>query len=659
MHGLIVLSWSSRRIPEDQESEGIIPMPITSTLEARLPELRPSQTSLPSLSRHGPWAWVLVRLDTCLSESLRKASPVEHSRARLLVGILGMLLLLDLLVLFFYVRVSPEPLRTGVVQLSCLVLFSATLWWLRHATSIQVPAWGLCFLVVAATSAESWRVGTQAVAVNAMTMLVPMLTVYLLGVRWGLFFTLLAAANMALVHPHLFPPPDGPGLNLYSALFLLCGWLVSWMFLTSRDEAHATLEHVLRTLRESEAKLISLVESTDDPVCSLDAKGRVIAFNAAGSELCRQLFGGEPLRGGTLFDGLAPEQRALWKERAGRALGGERLRFQVDLVLEGRKRVMDLSLNPFLGASRRPVGMTLFGRDITALKEAEARLGELHRNLLDVSRQAGMAEMATGILHNVGNTLNSVNVSAGLVSERLHGLRVSGVARASALLREHAGDLASFFTRDSRGQQFPAYLETLAQQLAAEQSALQSETRTLVQSIEHIKAVVSMQQAHARVAGVVEQISVPQLLDDALRLHSVSFERVGIHVRTDYSTVPFIPVDRHKLLQILINLLSNARHALLDSAQPDKRIVLRVRLSVGGRLRIEVTDNGVGIHPEHRARIFTQGFTTKKDGHGFGLHISALAAGEMGGSLTCTSAGPGQGATFVIELPLEGAEPRG
>jgi two-component system, LuxR family, sensor kinase FixL len=633
-------------------------MPVTSTLEARLPELRPSQTSIPSLSRHGPWAWVLARLDTCLSESLRKASPVELSRGRLLVGVLGMLLLVDLLALFLYVRVSPDPLRTGLVQLSCLVLFSGTLWWLRHARSIQVPAWGLCFLVVAAMSAESWRMSSQALAVNVMTMLVPMLTVYLLGVRWGLFFTLLAAANMALVHPHFYPPPAGPGLNHYSALFLLCGWLVSWMFLTSRDEAHATLEHVLKTLRESEAKLISLVESTDDPVCSLDARGRVIAFNAAGSELCRQLFGGEPLRGGTLFDGLAPEQRALWKERAGQALGGERLRFQVDLVLEGRKRVMDLSLNPILGPTRRPVGMTLFGRDITALKEAEARLGEMHRNLLDVSRQAGMAEMATGILHNVGNTLNSVNVSAGLVSDRLRGLRVSGVARASALLREHAGDLASFFTRDSRGQQFPAYLETLAQQLAAEQAALLSETRTLEQSIEHIKAVVSMQQEHARVAGVVEQISVPQLLDDALRLHSVSFERVGIRVRTDYATVPFIAVDRHKLLQILINLLSNARHALLDSPNVDKRLVLRVRPGAEGQLRIEVTDNGVGIHAEHRARIFTQGFTTKKNGHGFGLHISALAAGEMGGSLTCTSPGPGQGATFVIELPIEGGGPR-
>ena len=185
-------------------------------------------------------------------------------------------------------------------------------------------------------------------------------------------------------------------------------------------------------------------------------RGRILTLNQAGTELCRQLFGGEPLLGSALFDTLSPEQRALWKERAGRTLRGEHVRIQQALMLEGRPRVMDINLNPLLGADRRPVGLTLFGRDITALKDAEARLGELHRSLLDVSRQAGMAEMANGILHNVGNTLNSVNVSAGLLAERLRGLRVSGVARASALLREHAHDLGAFFTEDPRGQQLPA-----------------------------------------------------------------------------------------------------------------------------------------------------------------------------------------------------------
>jgi two-component system sensor kinase FixL len=148
---------------------------------------------------------------------------------------------------------------------------------------------------------------------------------------------------------------------------------------------------------------------------------------------------------------------------------------------------------------------------------------------------------------------------------------------------------------------------------------------------------------------------VPQLIDEALRLHAVSFERLAIRIVRDYADVPLIFVDRHKLLQILINLLSNARHALVDSAQQDKRLSIHVQRSPDGeRLLIDVTDNGVGIAAENVARLFTQGFTTKKTGHGFGLHISALAAEEMKGRLSCTSPGPGQGATFTLELPVKG-----
>jgi len=147
-------------------------------------------------------------------------------------------------------------------------------------------------------------------------------------------------------------------------------------------------------------------------------------------------------------------------------------------------------------------------------------------------------------------------------------------------------------------------------------------------------------------------ITAARMLYDALRLHSTSFEQLGIQVRREYSDLPPLMVDRHKLLQILVNLLSNARHALLDNPRPDKRLTLRVTQVPEERVRIEVSDNGTGISPEHLPRIFSQGFTTKKSGHGFGLHASALAASEMKGSLTCTSTGLGQGATFIIELPL-------
>jgi signal transduction histidine kinase len=116
--------------------------------------------------------------------------------------------------------------------------------------------------------------------------------------------------------------------------------------------------------------------------------------------------------------------------------------------------------------------------------------------------------------------------------------------------------------------------------------------------------------------------------------------------------MPPVTVDRHKLLQVLLNLLTNARQSLQASGRPDKQISLRVESAPRERLRISIADNGVGISPEHLPRLFTAGFTTRKDGYGFGLHISALTAMEMKGTLSCVSAGPGQGATFTIELPL-------
>jgi hypothetical protein len=207
-----------------------------------------------------------------------------------------------------------------------------------------------------------------------------------------------------------------------------------------------------------------------------------------------------------------------------------------------------------------------------------------------------MAEIATGVLHNVGNTLNSVNISAHLIADRLRKLRVPGVIRAATLLREHASELGPFLTTDPRGQQFPVYLQALSEELHEEQEAIVKETGSLVEGIEHIKAIISMQQRHARTVGAVEPLSVPQLIDEALRLHAVSFERLNIRIERDFAEVPSLVTDRHKLMQILMNLLINARQALESSERQDKWLRIQVGLTADrGHLFIQVSDNGVGI----------------------------------------------------------------
>jgi signal transduction histidine kinase len=108
--------------------------------------------------------------------------------------------------------------------------------------------------------------------------------------------------------------------------------------------------------------------------------------------------------------------------------------------------------------------------------------------------------------------------------------------------------------------------------------------------------------------------------------------------------------DRRADAELVTRKLRNAKHACQDSERADKRLTVRVA-NGAGRIKISVIDNGVGIPPENLTRIFNCSFTTRKDGHGFGLHSAALAAKEMGGSLTVHSDGSGQGATFTLELP--------
>jgi signal transduction histidine kinase len=107
------------------------------------------------------------------------------------------------------------------------------------------------------------------------------------------------------------------------------------------------------------------------------------------------------------------------------------------------------------------------------------------------------------------------------------------------------------------------------------------------------------------------------------------------------------------VLQILLNLTANAKHACVDAGREDGRVKVRVT-NGDDRVRIAVCDNGVGISPENLKKVFKHGFTTrKKTGHGFGLHSGALIARELGGTLSAQSDGPGQGAVFTLELPLK------
>ncbi|QHF43421.1 histidine kinase [Pseudomonas sp. S35] len=280
------------------------------------------------------------------------------------------------------------------------------------------------------------------------------------------------------------------------------------------------------------------------------------------------------------------------------------------------------------------------------------QLKDAQSELLDSARQAGMAEIATNVLHNVGNVLNSVNISADLVTRKLRSSKALGLGKAMQLINEHKGDLGTFLTEDEKGKLLPGYLNQLVHAIAVEQQGMADELAQLSKSVDHIKDIVSTQQSYAGASTLMEPVHISALMEDALRMNAGALSRHHVTVVKEYGQVPEIMADKHRLLLIMVNLISNAKYAMSNLTDRPRQMTLAVHPLEDNTLQISVKDEGEGIPAENMTRIFTHGFTTRKEGHGFGLHSCALAAVEMHGQLSVHSDGPGLGAVFTLTIPL-------
>ena len=403
---------------------------------------------------------------------------------------------------------------------------------------------------------------------------------------------------------------------------------------------------LLRAARASEARLRKDLEAISEELLVVDSTMRVIQWNEAAErnwKRARAELIGRPLDEALpslLATPLAGAIQTALNEGRGTVLP--------DLKLngDGEARVCQARVFPFQG------GASVFLHDITQAKRAESELAELNRQIAETQRQAGMAEVATGVLHNVGNVLNSINVSATLVREQLAASKLQSLLKATALIREHPSDLGNFLTQNPQGRKVPDFLLKVADHLSSEHRRWQTELAGLTKNIEHIKEIVAMQQGYARLSGIVEPLAATELVEDALRINEVALGRHGIRVTRQFDAVPVVAVDKHKVLQILINLIRNAKQAIDDNNRDNKELTLSITNQTKDHVAIAIKDSGVGIAPENLTRIFSHGFTTKRGGHGFGLHSAANAAREMGGQLSFQSDGPGKGATFVLDLPV-------
>lgn len=285
--------------------------------------------------------------------------------------------------------------------------------------------------------------------------------------------------------------------------------------------------------------------------------------------------------------------------------------------------------------------------------EANEELKQTQTKLIETSRKAGMADIANGVLHNIGNVLNSLNVSAAVAHEKLQTFPVTRLEQVAELLESHQDDIAHFMTGTSQGQKLPRFLAMLVDRMDVEQKAIGAEIRLITKHIDHIKDIVSAQQSLAGTKGVVESCEVSELFEDALQFLGESVKRHHIELIRDYAPLAPVKTEKAKLIQMLVNLIKNAKESVLQHGGEVAQVTVRTLQVDSDHVGFQVADTGVGISQDQLTRVFSQGFTTKPDGNGFGLHASANLASELGGSLNVTSEGLGCGATFTIVIPHE------
>ena len=287
-------------------------------------------------------------------------------------------------------------------------------------------------------------------------------------------------------------------------------------------------------------------------------------------------------------------------------------------------------------------------------KKAQAEREELHQQLVQASRQAGMADVASSVLHNVGNVLNSINVSTDILLKTLKKPLVGDVCQIASMFHEHQDNLQAFLTQDPKGKQIPSYLGMVAESLSGSHQAIQGELDSLVKKVDHIKQVIMSQQSIAHAGKLREETAVEDLMEQALLMGLPEPGKFNIQIVREYTQAPSIKTDRNQVLQILVNLITNAKNAMVEYPANSHCLTVRIGLPADhkGTVRFEVTDTGGGIEAEVLPRLFAQGFTTRKAGHGFGLHSAAISAKNLGGAVQAQSAGKGRGATFLLDLPL-------
>lgn len=290
-------------------------------------------------------------------------------------------------------------------------------------------------------------------------------------------------------------------------------------------------------------------------------------------------------------------------------------------------------------------------KEIEERKKLELKNNELNTQLVYAARQAGMADIATSVLHNIGNVLNSANISVSVIIHQIKYSKLADLVKLSSLLEEHQKDLTYFLTENEQGKHILPYIVLLTQAWKEDYELLTQEMQGLSKNIDHIKNIIIQQQSLSGTIGFQEKISIPECLEHCIALNIT--QNTQIKIIRDYRLEHSVTIDKVKLMQIIVNLIKNSVDAIQEQNPTSAQLILRTYEKSKTSFIIEVSDNGIGIAKKNMTKLFSYSFTTKKTGHGFGLHASAISAQELGGQLSVSSKGVGKGACFTLVLPYD------
>lgn len=428
---------------------------------------------------------------------------------------------------------------------------------------------------------------------------------------------------------------------------------------TLNQELETRVQDRTRDFEASETKIRAILENIGEGIIVLNESGRIESINPAAEQIflmteeeaigvnATLLIADEDTREIADISNYQDEQDGLFKsgdnqqpkEYQGHRSDGTK--FSMELVVSSME----------FGEKRMRVCIV---RDITARKATETTLANVQAQLVDAAHKSGMADMATGVLHNIGNILNSVNLSGGEILRATSNSKIKGLIKANEMLTAHSDNMGEFLLNDARGQKLPGYFIKMGKVLDSEITAISTEARALLEKTTMMKEVINTQQTYARSGFHSEGLNISELVDDALKIQDASLAKWGVKLHKRFTDLPECTGQKSKLLQVITNLIKNAKEAMTDNDNYNKPKELTIETGMlnANVLYLKIKDNGCGINENQLSKIFGHGFTTKQEGHGFGLHTSANAMTEMKGSLTVDSKGIQKGACFTLTLPI-------